>query len=128
MSPFEKYMRAKYGVDDPQVIYTCLEQLEEETSTLERVAAANGVEVAWVQKWAQRYLASQVLRDLDQSDPFWRALLRLAKQNPEDFEELWTEEERRQPEVEATPTARWALNVAGTPFVRGRVSRRAWQR
>lgn len=113
------------GGDEPQVIYTCLEQLEDETSTAEGVAAANGVEVAWVEKWAQRYLASQVLRDIDHLDPFWRALLRLAKENPEDFEELWTEEERRQPEIEATPSARWALSLVGTPFVRGRVSSRA---
>lgn len=116
-TPFDRYLRLKYEGEDPRQIYQCLENLEE-IFTLRGAAESSGLSLESVVKWAHTFLASQVLRDIDHSDPFWRALLQLAADFPEEFEENWELEEERQPQIEKDHAM--SLALTGTPFLRGR--------
>lgn len=117
--PFEEYLDAKYKGQDPNEIINALVAAEE--LGVEKAADAIGKSKDWIEGWAKLYGAEQVLRDLDFTEPFRRALLELTKLHPEDFRDLWEAEEAAQPEMEATPIGRQNLILSGIPFVRGRV-------
>jgi len=117
--PFEEYLDAKYKGEEPNEIVDALAAAEE--LGVEKAAEAIGKSKDWIEGWAKLYGAEQVLRDIDFSDPFRRALLELTKLHPEDFRDLWEAEEAAQPEMEATPIGRQNTILSGVPFVRGRV-------
>src|SRR5688572_3519353 len=85
--PFEEYLDAKYKGEEPNEIVDALAAAEE--LGVEKAAEAIGKSKDWIEGWAKLYGAEQVLRDIDFSDPFRRALLELTKLHPEDFRDLW---------------------------------------
>lgn len=117
-TPFARYLAGKYEGEDPKVVYDVLEGLDE-IYTIRGAAKAHKVSLEFVVKWSHTFLPSQVLRDIDHSDPFWRALLRLSEEYPESFLEFWDEEEADQLDLEEENA--WALVFVGKPYLRGRV-------
>lgn len=117
--PYEEYMDAKYEGEDPNEVLGALCALEDHG--VERAAEFTGRSPEWIERWAKLYGSEQVARDLDFSNPFVRALLELSKLYPDDFRDLWEDEEAAQPEIEATPMGRQNTVLFGFPFVRGRV-------
>ena len=117
--PYEEYIDAKYEGEDPNEIYKCLVTLEEQG--LEKAALAHGRDQEWIEKWGRLCGSQHLLRDTDWCDPYVRALNELAKLHPEDFRDLWEDEEKVQPELEAAPIGRQNTILSGFPFVRGRV-------
>lgn len=116
--PYEEYIEAKYEGENPNEIYECLAALEQHG--LEKAAEVTGKSQEWLEKWGHRYGAEHLLRDTDWCDPYARALNELAKLHPEDFRDLWEDEERAQPELEAHPIGRQNMLLSGIPFLRGR--------
>lgn len=119
LSPFEEYLNAKYEGEDPNVIYECLILLE--TVGLEKAAIESRKSQQWIEKWGCLYGSEHVLRDTTMGDPFYRALLELTKLHPQDFRDLWEDEEKVQPELEAMPVGHHNMILCGVPFLRGRV-------
>lgn len=117
--PYEEYIEAKYEGENPNEILECLVALE--TQGLEKAAQTTGKSQEWLEKWARLYGSEHLFRDTDWSDPYIRALNELAKLHPEDFRDLWEDEEKVQPELEATPIGHHNTILSGVPFLRGRV-------